>query len=250
MPSKKIKNATEGKTKKATVKKSVRKAVSKKEAAAITISKKKRSAKKPSVKRTSRKPARGGSAFSGKKAAFIEPSQVVGESIFQKETRHNFASQNQGGQAEVIQDKEHGVVVFIKKTLPALHRIFFTACAAVFFLTLTLVSLSVLAAPDTLPSNPLFNDVTAAGNSAYGGQTESVGTIVAKVIQVILGLLGLIFLVLIIYAGFLWMTDKGDEEQVKKSRQMILHSMIGVAIVVAAYTITQWVLTQLIESIK
>lgn len=67
------------------------------------------------------------------------------------------------------------------------------------------------------------------------------GFLVASIIQAVLGLLGIIFLVLIIMAGFRWMTAAGNEEQAKKSASTIKDAVIGLIIVLAAYAITYFI---------
>jgi len=63
---------------------------------------------------------------------------------------------------------------------------------------------------------------------------------VARMIRVVLNFVGLIFLVLTIYAGFLWMTAGGAEEKVEKAQKLIKRSMIGLLIILSAYSIT-WI---------
>ncbi|MFZ2681686.1 MAG: hypothetical protein WAZ14_01150 [Patescibacteria group bacterium] len=67
-------------------------------------------------------------------------------------------------------------------------------------------------------------------------------------INVLLGLLGIIFLVLVIYAGFLWMTAGGDEKNVAKAKQIIITAVIGLVILLSAYAISSFVLDQLISA--
>lgn len=64
---------------------------------------------------------------------------------------------------------------------------------------------------------------------------------IASVIQVLLSLLGIIFIVLIIYAGFIWMLARGNEQEVEKAKKIIQNSMIGLVIVLSAYAITSFV---------
>jgi len=71
---------------------------------------------------------------------------------------------------------------------------------------------------------------------------------VSKVISLVLSLLGVVFLVLLIYGGFLWMTARGSEQQVEKSKEIIFSAVIGLIIVVAAYAISIFVVTTLTES--
>lgn len=79
-----------------------------------------------------------------------------------------------------------------------------------------------------------------------GGFSDvSVGEIVATVIRAVLGLLGLIFLVLIIMAGFKWMTAGGDEKKVEEATASLKSAIIGLVIVLSAYTITYFVLKTL-----
>lgn len=74
--------------------------------------------------------------------------------------------------------------------------------------------------------------------------TETLGLL----INVLLGLLGIIFLVLVIYAGFLWMTAGGDEKKVGKAKNIIITAVIGLIILLSAYAISSFVLDQLITA--
>jgi hypothetical protein len=75
----------------------------------------------------------------------------------------------------------------------------------------------------------------------YGAATGLSGAdirdIVARIIQVALGLLGILALVIILYAGFLYLTDGGKAEQATKAKTLLLQGMIGLTVVLMAYTI-------------
>lgn len=73
-------------------------------------------------------------------------------------------------------------------------------------------------------------------------------TIAGNIINVALGLLGLTFLVLTIYGGFLWMSARGNEEQVTKAKNVLKTAVIGLVIVLASYAIAQFVYYQLVGS--
>lgn len=73
----------------------------------------------------------------------------------------------------------------------------------------------------------------------------TVGQLVARVIQVVLSLLGVIFLALTLVSGFKWMTAGGNEEQVKKATATLKAAIIGLIIVLAAYSITYFIFTRL-----
>ena len=70
-------------------------------------------------------------------------------------------------------------------------------------------------------------------------------TMVSQIIQTALSLLGVIFIVLMVYGGYLWMTDRGNSEQVEKSKKLITAAIIGLIIVVSAYAISYFVLEAL-----
>jgi amino acid transporter len=71
------------------------------------------------------------------------------------------------------------------------------------------------------------------------------GQIVSTIIKTVLSLLGIIFVVLIIYSGFQWMTAQGNEEKVTKAKETIGRAVIGLLIVVAAWSITYFVFAAL-----
>jgi hypothetical protein len=73
----------------------------------------------------------------------------------------------------------------------------------------------------------------------------SLGMVVATIIKGFLGLLGVIFIILIVLAGYNWMTAAGDEEKIKKATSTIRSAIIGLLIIIAAYSITYFVFQNL-----
>ncbi len=84
--------------------------------------------------------------------------------------------------------------------------------------------------------------------TATGLTNPNLPDVVGGIINSVLGILGTVFLVLIIYAGFTWMTAGGNEEKIQKAQKIIRNSTIGLLVVVLAFAITQFVLKTLIES--
>ncbi|BFD25346.1 MAG: hypothetical protein JST_000689 [Candidatus Parcubacteria bacterium] len=68
---------------------------------------------------------------------------------------------------------------------------------------------------------------------------------VTDIISLILSFLGIIFLVITIYAGFLWMTARGNDAQIKKAKDLLMNAIIGLVIITAAYSLTAFVGSQL-----
>lgn len=86
----------------------------------------------------------------------------------------------------------------------------------------------------------------------YGAQTglgeKSVTLIVADIISWLLGLLGIAAIVIILYAGFLWMTSAGNDEKIKTAKKMLSAGVVGLVIILAAYSIARFVVTALIKA--
>src|SRR3989344_4596850 len=80
-----------------------------------------------------------------------------------------------------------------------------------------------------------------AGNTAFGGDAQSLEIFIAKVVQGLLSLLGVIFFVLVLYGGVKWMKAKGDEKEVTAAKEIITNATIGLALVLAAYAISIFV---------
>ena len=70
----------------------------------------------------------------------------------------------------------------------------------------------------------------------------------ARIISVALGLLGMIATVLIIYAGFKLMTAGGNEENAASARKILFAAVIGLIIILSAYSLTSFVMTNLFQA--
>ena len=64
---------------------------------------------------------------------------------------------------------------------------------------------------------------------------------VGVIIGAILSFVAVIFMILIIYAGILWMIARGNEQQVDKAKNLIIQAIIGLIIVLSAYIITSFI---------
>jgi len=108
--------------------------------------------------------------------------------------------------------------------------------------------LPVLAAPlmaGAAVSNSLngaLTDVNTIGNSAGVNSSQTLPMIVGSVISVLLGVLGIVFVVLVVYAGFLYLTSNGEEKNVGKAKKLLTQAIIGLIIIVSAYAISSYVI--------
>ncbi|MFH1712133.1 MAG: MMCAP2_0565 family pilin-like conjugal transfer protein [Patescibacteria group bacterium] len=90
-------------------------------------------------------------------------------------------------------------------------------------------------------------DVSSADTVAedVGFSDRTLPEIIGGILKVFLGTLGVIFLVIVIYAGFLWMTAGGDDEKVAKAKKLIINGVIGLIIILSAYAITTFIVNAL-----
>lgn len=95
-----------------------------------------------------------------------------------------------------------------------------------------------------LVNNKLENIGNAFGVPTDGRAADPVG-IAGLIVRAALTLIGLIFLILTVYGGSLYLTAGGNEETVKKAKNIIVRAMIGVLIVVFAGAITQFIVSQI-----
>lgn len=81
--------------------------------------------------------------------------------------------------------------------------------------------------------------------SASGLSTEDLTTVIGRIISVVLGTLGVILLIIMIYAGFLWMTAGGNPDQVEKAKKWMVNGVVGLIIILASYAITAFIVNAL-----
>lgn len=77
-------------------------------------------------------------------------------------------------------------------------------------------------------------------------ETGSIPSAVGLILGQALLYLGIIFFLLIVYAGFLWMTASGQEKQVDKAKGILISAVAGLVIVVSAYAITNFIFGRLL----
>ncbi|HBV57882.1 MAG TPA: hypothetical protein DEB73_01275 [Candidatus Magasanikbacteria bacterium] len=122
---------------------------------------------------------------------------------------------------------------------------------SLFVVSLFALPVVVLAAYGDAPVNAT-NPVGGANDTLginYGKATglgeKDVRTTVASIINVALGLLGIVAVVIILIGGFEWMTAGGNEEKTGEARNRIFAGIIGLAIILSAYAIAQFVIKSL-----
>lgn len=113
---------------------------------------------------------------------------------------------------------------------------YFSLLLAVFFLL-----------PQISLANSTLDNLRKAGVAAGLETDKPVVQMVGDIINVILGLVASIFVVLMIIAGFRWMTSAGNADQIKTAKATIVNSVIGLAIILFSYALVNFIFTALIN---
>lgn len=90
---------------------------------------------------------------------------------------------------------------------------------------------------DTFGVSPVEENIALSGTD--------IRVVVAQIIRAVLGLLGIISVSLIIYAGYTIMTAGGSEEKISQGKKILINAVIGLAIIMSAFTIVSFVINAL-----
>lgn len=114
----------------------------------------------------------------------------------------------------------------------------------------------------TLPLMAMASDLVDEGfgiGGTYGLKTnnnaqvnlssENPINMSVRIINFVIGFLGLAAVVIILVGGFKWMTSMGNQDTVKKAKNLITAGVIGLIIILAAWGLTRFVVMRLSNSI-
>lgn len=95
--------------------------------------------------------------------------------------------------------------------------------------------------------NFVFADTSVGSSNGLSlknplGSNTDPRDIIGNVIKAILGIVGSLALLSFIYGGFLWVTSAGNEEKIKKGKDIILWSSLGLAIIFLSYAMVNFVI--------
>ena len=117
------------------------------------------------------------------------------------------------------------------------------------FLFFTAIILSTLVAPALAgDEDPLFEKLsgiakalgfTPVDTSDPNAAQQRLGILVGAIINAVLLTIGVVFMILIFIAGYSWMQSAGDEAKIKKAKDTIRASIIGILVVSMAYALTR-----------
>ena len=75
--------------------------------------------------------------------------------------------------------------------------------------------------------------------------TRDVFDTVVSIVNLVLYFLGGIAVLLGLYAGWLWFTSRGNADQIRKAKSIMVSAVIGLLIIFSSYAITNFVIDNL-----
>ena len=121
----------------------------------------------------------------------------------------------------------------------------------IFIFIFAFQTLSVQAEVGPNPAAGTEYGLTATAKEATltdSGDSARPQDIIAKIVGYLLAMIGIVFLVQIVFAGYSWMMSGGSDEKIKKAKDKITSSAIGLAVVLLAYIIS-WAIFDLLYKV-
>ncbi len=101
--------------------------------------------------------------------------------------------------------------------------------------------------PSAGPSNnekPVESSLPHFSSLITATPTATIG----NVIRTLLGLAGSLTIIMMTYAGILWMTAGGKEKRVTQAKNIIVWTVIGLVLIFTSYTVVNFILTTVVPS--
>lgn len=102
-----------------------------------------------------------------------------------------------------------------------------------------LIALAVFATPGPTQAQTAFS-IEDIGTSIGLGSAD-LKEVVINIIKWVLGILALVGVVMLIYAGILWMTSAGNADRIERAKKIIIGAVIGLVIVLLSWAIVTYV---------
>ena len=86
-------------------------------------------------------------------------------------------------------------------------------------------------------------------DNALPTTNEDIRVTIGRIIQFALGFLGIIALLIIIYAGFKWMTSGGDEAKIAEAKKTLINATIGLVIISSSWGLATWLISKIADNV-
>lgn len=119
--------------------------------------------------------------------------------------------------------------------------------AVVGLVVASVVGIGVTVSPETWAAtcSTGTNCLEQGLNSVSNGSRTNVGGLIKSIVNALLFVLGAISVVMIVIGGIKYTTSNGDSSQVTSAKNTIMYAVIGLIVAIMAYSIVNFVVTQL-----
>ena len=93
-----------------------------------------------------------------------------------------------------------------------------------------------------------LNEAGQIGLPGAGGR--DIKTLLVDIVRYLLSFLGIIAVVVIMYAGWLWMTSGGNQNQLEKAKKTLINAVAGLIIIILSFVIVTWVANWITSTIN
>ncbi|MBI4592059.1 VWA domain-containing protein [Candidatus Uhrbacteria bacterium] len=91
-------------------------------------------------------------------------------------------------------------------------------------------------------------DVESFAEAAGLSTDVDLSVMIVRLIRTAISFVGIVAVVFMLYGGFMWMTAGGNADRLKTAKKIILNSIIGIVLVLASFTIVQFILGALVDA--
>ncbi|MBI2416212.1 MAG: hypothetical protein HYV33_06170 [Candidatus Kerfeldbacteria bacterium] len=101
----------------------------------------------------------------------------------------------------------------------------------------------------TLDYNKRLENGTQLGAYEVTDQGPTGGPVViaSQIVNLLLLLLGTFSLCLMFYGGYIWVMSRGNEEQAKRAKDIIIGTVTGLVVILASYSIMSYVFRSIVD---
>lgn len=78
-------------------------------------------------------------------------------------------------------------------------------------------------------------------SGAVSGLNDRVESSAGTVVTAILSIVGTVFFILMVYAGYLWLTAAGNSDRADKGKRILTEAVVGIVITLASLAITNFI---------
>ncbi|MDO8559633.1 MAG: hypothetical protein Q7S23_01160 [bacterium] len=119
--------------------------------------------------------------------------------------------------------------------------------ATIGVVALTLMVAVFVVAPASAQLGASVNEGLSFG-TIVGWGTQDLRVTIMRIIQVLFGFLGVVAVLIILYAGWRWMTSGGDPQKIDEAKRTLINAALGLLVIFMAFAIVSFIIRALSDA--